>query len=214
MDSQKTFGHIARFPLVVAVVGTVLATLLVQGCGGRGTGAPPEAGSSRGFVPDLRGRRVMVYPIQIRQGVPGAVDPEIAFAFRAQGREVDWVFPEELRATLERAPAIRSTVDRLAVTVFLGAEVDRVGDPLYGQIRRLAELANADVAFIPVAVRRGAEGTGGVSVVEIVSTLMDVRTGRVIWFGVVAGQPGPVADFGSVASAVERLAETLFWYMR
>jgi hypothetical protein len=156
----------------------------------------------------------MVYPIQIWQGVPGAVDPEIAFAFRDQGREVDWVFPEELRATLKRARAIRSTVDRLAVSVFLGAEVDRVGDPLYGQIRRLAELANADVAFIPVAVRRGAEGVGGVSVVEIVSTLMDVRTGRVIWFGVVAGQPGAVADFGSVVSAVERLAETLFWYMR
>ena len=156
----------------------------------------------------------MVYPVQIRQGVPGDMDAEIAFAFRARAREVDWVFPEELRANLERSPAIRSTVDRLAVGVFLAAEVDRVGDPLYGQVRRLAELANADVAFIPVALRTGAEGVAGVSVVEIVSTFLDVRTGRVIWFGVVAGRPGPVADFGSVASAVERLAEKLFWYMR
>ena len=212
MDSRKTLEQIARFPVVVAIVGTVFATLLLQGCGGRV--AAPEAGSSRGFVPDLRGRRVMVYPTQIRRGVPGDADAEIAFAFRAQGREVDWVFPEELRATLERAPAIRSTVDRLAVSVFLAAEVDRLGDPLYGQIRRLGELANADVAFIPVALRTGGEGAAGVSVVEIVSTIVDVRTGRVIWFGVVAGRPGPVADFGSVASAVERLAETLLWYMR
>ncbi len=156
----------------------------------------------------------MVYPVQIRQGVPGDVDSEIAFAFRAQGSEVDWVFPEELREDLERSPAIRSTVDRLPVGVFLAAEVDRVGDPLYGQIRRLAELANAAVAFIPVALRTGAEGAAGVSAVEIVSTFLDVRTGRVIWFGVVAGKPGPVADFGSVASAVERLADKLFWYMR
>ena len=214
MDSQKTFEHVARFPLVVAVMGTMFASLLVQGCGGRGTGAPPEVGSTRGFVPDLRGRRVMVYPTQIRQGVPADVDPEIAFAFRARGREVDWVFPEELRATLRRAPAVRSTVDRLGVGIFLAAEVDRVGDPLYGQVRRLGELANADVAFIPVALRRGAEGAAGVSVVEIVSTIIDVTTGRVIWFGVVAGQPGQVADFGSVASAVESLAETLLWYMR
>ena len=156
----------------------------------------------------------MVFPTQIRQGVPGDADAEIAFAFRARGSEVDWVFPEELRSTLERAPAVESTVDRLPVGVFLAAEVDRVGDPLYGQVRRLGELANADVAFVPVALRTGAEGAAGVSVVEIVSTLLDVTSGRVIWFGVVAGRPGPVADFGSVASAVERLAATLFWYMR
>jgi len=156
----------------------------------------------------------MVYPVQIQQGVPGDVDAEIAFAFRERGSEMDWVFPEELRATLARAPVVQSTVDRLAVSVFLGAEVDRVGDPLYGQIRRLAELVNSDIALIPVTVRVGAEGAAGVSVVEIVSAILDVRTGRVLWSAVLAGRPGPVADFGSVASAVEKLTETLLWYVR
>ena len=46
----------------------------------------------RGFVPNLRGRGVMVYPVQIRQGVPGNVDAEIAFALRDRGTEIDWVF--------------------------------------------------------------------------------------------------------------------------
>jgi len=97
----------------------------------------------RGFVPDLRGRRVMVYPVQIRQSVPGDVDAEIAFALRERGSEIDWVFPEELRRTLARSPAIRSTADGLTATVFLRAKVDRVGDPLYGQIRRLVVMVRA-----------------------------------------------------------------------
>ena len=156
----------------------------------------------------------MVYPVQIRQGVPGDVDSEIAFAFRGRGSGIEWVFPEELRGALGRAPAIRSTVDGLTASVFLRAEVDRIGDPLYGQIRRLAELVNSDIAIIPVTIRSGAEGAEGVSVVEIVTAILDVRTGRVMWTGVVAGRPGPVADFGSVASAVEKLTATLLWYVR
>ena len=213
MKSREFLELVVRFPLVVRRVGMVLAVLVVQGCGG-GPQPAPEAGSMRGVVPDLRGRRVMVYPVQIRQGVPGDVDPEIAFAFRERGSEIEWVFPEELRATLARAPVVQSRVDGLPVSVFLGAEVDRIGDPLYGQVRRLAELVNSDIAIIPVTIRSGAEGAGGVSVVEILTTILNVRTGRVVWSGVVAGRPGPVSDFGSVASAVEKLAETLSWYVR
>jgi hypothetical protein len=55
---------------------------------------------------------------------------------------------------------------------------------------------------------------GGASVVEIAATIVNVWNGQVIWFGVVAGRPGLVADFGSVASAVESLVETLLWYVR
>jgi len=68
--------------------------------------------------------------------------------------------------------------------------------------------------LIPLTVRAGAEGAGGTSVVEIVATILNVRTGYVIWFGVVAGRPGSVADFASVASAAERFAATLLWYVQ
>jgi len=193
-------------------VGTLLAAVLTFGCGG--TAAAPVAGSSEGFIPDLRGREVMVFPVQIRTGVPGDASPEIVFALRAKGTEVDWIFPDELEALLARAPAVDSSVRGLPVGIFLNAEVQRIGDPLFGQLRRLGALTGSDIALIPVAVRPGAEGVGGASVVEIVATIVNVRNGQVIWFGIVAGRPGSVADFGSVASAVESLVETLLWYER
>ena len=156
----------------------------------------------------------MVFPVQIRTGALDGADPEIAFAFRERSDEVDWVFPDELEAALARAPGVQSTVTGLPVGMFLRREVQRVGDPLYGQLRRLGEMTRADVAFIPVAVRAGADGAEGGPAVEIVSTILDVRTGRVVWFGVVGGSPGPATDFASIASAVEELAATLLWYGR
>ncbi len=201
-----------RPPRVTKTVGTLLATVLTLGCGGN---APaPSAGSSEGAIPDLRGRQVMVFPVQIQAGVPGDASPEIAFALRTRSAQVGWIAPEELEGVLARSPSVDSAVRGLPVGVFLGAEVDRIGDPLFGQLLRLGALTGSDIALIPVAVRAGAEGAGGVSVVEIVATILNVRTGRVIWFGVVAGRPGSVTDFATVASAAEALAETLLWYVR
>ncbi len=156
----------------------------------------------------------MVFPVQIREGVPADAGPEIVFSLRTRGTEIDWIFPDELEDLLARSPSVDSDVRGLPVGVFLSAEVERVGDPLYGQLRRMGALTGADIALIPVAVRAGAEGVGGVSVVEIAATIVNVRNGQVIWFGIVAGRPGSVADFGSVASAVEALTETLLWYAR
>lgn len=195
-----------------STLGTLLAAALTVGCAG--TGAAPVAGSSQGVIPDLRGREVMVFPVQIRAGVPGDASPEIVFALRARGVGVDWIFPDELEALLARAPAVDTAVRGLPVGIFLSAEVERIGDPLFGQLRRMGALSGADIALIPVAVRTGAEGVGGVSVVEIAATIVNVRNGQVIWFGIVAGRPGSVADFGTVASAVESLAETLLWYVQ
>lgn len=213
MDVRRLGRWESRRARLRRVSGTLFAAVILQGCGG-GTAEPPGAGTTTGFVPDLRGRRVMVFPVQFQGDVAGDVDPEIAFAFRGRGSEIDWVFPDELQRVLDRAPTVETSVGALPVGMFLQAEVERVGDPLYGQLRRMGDLVNSSLAFIPVMVRMGAQGVEGVSVVEIVSTILDVRTGRVIWFGVIAGAPGEVADFGSVASAVQKLAETLLWYTR
>ena len=192
--------------------GTLLAAVMAFGCGG--TAQAPSAGDFEGFIPDLRGRRVMVFPVQFQTGVPGGVDPEITFALRTRGPEVAWIFSDELEAVVARSPSVDTAVRGLPVGIFLSAEVRRIGDPLFGQLRRLGALTNSDIALIPVAIGTGAEGVGGTSVVEIAATIVNVRTGQVIWFGVVGGRPGLVADFGLVASAVEELAETLLWYVR
>ncbi len=115
---------------------------------------------------------------------------------------------------MARSPSVDTAVRGLPVSAFLGGEVERVGDPLFGQVLRLGLLTDSDIALIPVALQPGAQGVGGTSVVEIVATLLNVRTGQVIWFGVVGGTPGSVGDFALVASAVEELAETLLWYVR
>jgi len=86
----------------------------------------------------------MVFPVQIRTAVPGD--------------RLD--FPDELEALLARAPAVDSAVRGLPVGIFLSAEVQRIGDPLFGQLRRLGALSGSDIALIPVAVRRWSGGCG------------------------------------------------------
>ena len=199
-------------PRATRAIGTLLATVMAFGCAG--TAQPPSVGDSNGFVPDLRGRRVMVFPVQFQTGVLGDVDLEITFALRTRGPEVAWIFSDELEAVVARSPSVDTAVRGLPVGVFLSAEVERVGDPLFGQLLRMGGLTNSDIALIPVAIGSGAQGVGGTSVVEIAATIVNVRTGQVIWFGVVGGRPGLVDDFGLVASAVEELAATLLWYVR
>ena len=201
-----------RWPRTLNTLGTLLASVLTFGCGG--TGEAPSAGSFEGFIPDLRGQRVMVFPVQIPSGLPGDASLEIDFALRTRSSEVEWIFSDELEAVLARAPAVDSSVRGLPVSFFLRAQVRRIGDPLFGQLLRLGVLVDSEIALIPVTVRAGAEGAGGTSVVEIVATILDVRSGRVIWFGVVAGGPGSVSDFGLVASAAEAFAETVLWYLQ
>lgn len=156
----------------------------------------------------------MVYPMQISSRVLDDATPEVAHALRTRTSDVDWIFSDELEAIKARSPGVDIAVRGLPVGVFLNAEVERIGDPLYGQLRRMGAIANSDIALIPLSIGVGAEGVGGATVVEIVATIVDVRSGRVIWFGIVAGRPGSVADFGTLASAVEELAETLLWYVQ
>ena len=191
--------------------GTFFATLLASGCGS-GRVEAPEPGAMRGFVPDLRSIRVMVMPLQRRTGIRDELDAEIAFALKARGAGDNWIMADELARTLARSPGLDVPLSALSVGIFLIREVDRIGDPLYGQLLRAAAVTNARVALIPVEARRRVEPDGS-SVVEVVATLLDVRRGRVMWFGVVEGQPGMAGDFRIVASAVEALASTLLWYM-
>ena len=117
-------------------VGILLATVLTFGCGGN-TQAP-SAGSTQGVVPDLRGRRVMVFPVQIGSRVPGDASPEIAFVLRNRTSEVAWVFSDEMEAIKERSPAIDVAVRGLPVGVFLNAGMLLPAAPGYIGIYQIA----------------------------------------------------------------------------
>jgi hypothetical protein len=155
----------------------------------------------------------MVLPVQDARGVGGDVDAELAFGLKDRGPGVEWIFPDKLQDALDRSPAISTSLHRLAVGTFEAAEVRRVGDPLYGDLRRLGALVDGEVAFIPVSATPQPDSTGAVAV-RLSAALVHVRTGRVLWFGVVAGDTGPPEDPRALASAVDRLARTLLWYAR
>lgn len=147
----------------------------------------------------------MVLPAQGVRGVRGSPDAEIAFALRERGDRVDWVFPDELRRALARAPGVRVRMDALPVGDFRSREVKRIGDPLYGEIRRLGGLSDASVALVPIDVGRRATAEGEPPALEIAAALLEVRGGRVLWFGVVDA----AVDGGSGAPPLARAADAL-----
>ncbi len=164
------------------------SAVLFAACAGQS--AAPEPGFSTGLVPDLRGVPVMVFPVQEARGLPADADPdgEVAFALSERGAVTGWIWPADIRAIAARTPGLAMNVDGLPVGMFLQAEVRRVGDPLYGNLRRVSAVANSEVALIPIQVRTRSDADGE-GTVEIAATLVQTRTGRVLWFGIVA-DPG------------------------
>lgn len=153
----------------------------------------------------------MVLPVQELVGVQGTPDAELAFQLGDREPGVDWVFPDRIDRALERSPGIQAEPRGLPVGAFLTSEVRRVGDPLYGELRRMAALVNADVALVPVRLGVRPTEDGGVTL-GVHAALLDVRTGRVLWYGLEEGAPGDPADPATTASAVDALARRLLWY--
>lgn len=178
--------------------------LVLVGC----ASSPKELapGETRGGTPDLRGRRVLVLPVQVREGVSSdvTIDEEIAYALPARGQRVSWVFPPEVENLLRRSPSVQASLHGLPVEFFLQVEVNRIGDPLYGEIRRLTTLAGADFALIPIQLSFGADGR-----FNLVSALLDPVTGRVLWFGKLQGEAGAADAPGTLASVVDALARAI-----
>jgi hypothetical protein len=178
--------------------------LLLAGCASDPGSAGP--GATRGAVPDLRGRTVLVFPIQLRASIPSDVtaDEEIVFALRARSERVSWVFGSEVEELLRRSPNVQGNLYNLPVGFFLQVEVKRIGDPLYGDIRRLTTLAGANVAVIPIQLRYDPDGA-----YHLLMTIIDPVTGRVVWFSTVHGEVGPEGSPGALASVADALARAL-----
>jgi hypothetical protein len=186
-----------------------LLTVGLAACAG--TARPPEPGEQQGTPPDLRGRRVMVLPFQENLGVPGDPDAEMAFGLTGRSSGVTWILPPELQRVVDRSPGSNLRIRALPVGAFTMAEVRRIGDPLYRDLRRLSEFVDAEVALLPVRAWTDAD-VGSDPTVRLSAALIHVGTGRVLWFGVVEGTAHPLEDPRGLASAVDRMARTLLWY--
>jgi hypothetical protein len=187
-------------PLVrAAPLGLLVAMACMRGP------APPGPGEARGFVPELRGQKVMVLPFQLRDQSIGDVDAELAFALQERAPSVEWMLPAEITAALRASPALDAPLTGLPVEIFLRTEVDRLGDPVYGVLRRLGAVTGADLVLLPVAAFLRSSGPGEPEAVQVSVALMDVRTGRALWYAVEAADGGP-GDAAALAAVMDALA--------
>lgn len=183
------------------------AALLLAACGG----GPPEPAAlpSQGAIPDLIGVPVIVFPVQLRQGVAGDPTSELVYALAERGQGVRWLMPDSLRAVLRRSPSLDVPLEQMPVGVFLRQEVDRIGDPIFGYLRRLNAVTGGRVALIPVEIRPRAATAESPATLQITAVLLDALSGRVYWFGVVEGAPGDGSDPRALASVADALARRI-----
>jgi hypothetical protein len=193
----------------------VLAAALAAACQSARSGAPPSADRPTPVAPDLAGTAVLVLPAQPApgQGVNAdgepvaGLDGEIAFWLGDRAPGVRWVFPPAIDHALARAPMLDIQPRRLQVASFHRAQVRNIGDPLFGDLRRLALLFDARYALVPVSTAwSGADETGRV---EITAALIDTEGGAVLWIGAVAGEEGAVGSAAVRVSAAEALVRAL-----
>lgn len=200
-----------------------LALALVVACGQRAE--PPSPDRPQATAPSLASLAVLVLPAQAgpmppafatdsapaaiiapgAEPVPG-LDAELAFALTELGRRTRWVLPDAMANAIARSPSLRDIrLHGLAVSAFHRAEVENIGDPLFGDLRRLSALMDARYALVPVAALYAPDGQGS-GRVEIAAALIDTLGGRVVWFGAVAGEPGAQGSAAVIATAAQALA--------
>ncbi|HSL70825.1 MAG TPA: hypothetical protein VK864_11330 [Longimicrobiales bacterium] len=195
---------------------SLVVVLLTASCGG--SNAPPSVEQTRTRPPNLTGVPVLFLPVQ-RAPVPSTtptttaprfngvdkLDAELAFWLAELAPGVKWILPPAIDRMLARTPSLGITPRALEVTVFSRAQVKRIGDPLYGDLRRLAAILDARLALVPVAAEfKPVDATQGR--IEIALALIDVSFGDVVWFGVLAGDPGAPDSPTLAASAAQRIA--------
>jgi hypothetical protein len=176
----------------------------------------------------LSGQRVLVLPVHYVQPVEGGwvggassadealhrANAEIAFALGERSTKTEWVVAGQIAAAVERQPAVGVNIYGLSADPARRATLgraDRVRDPLYGEIRRVAALFDARYAVFPVELwyEPAPAGYGGDGHAALWTVLLDTRTGFVLWSGMVRGAAGPARSDLSVVRVAEALARQI-----
>ncbi|MEJ2539239.1 MAG: hypothetical protein P8188_04610 [Gemmatimonadota bacterium] len=182
--------------------------VLLAACGGTA-----EAPLSTLPAAGMAGQRMTVVPVQRPGDYAADAEGELVYALERRRGTGDWVFPDELRRALAQSPGLDVPVDALPVDLFLRAEVERVGDPLYGMLRRVAAVTGADRVLIPVGVSfRPADPDAETPVepaVEVLAGVVEVVSGRVVWLDVAEGAASGPDDPAGLPRAMEALAVRL-----
>lgn len=183
--------------------------VLLAACGGGSEPAPLSTLPAAGMA----GQSMVVLPVQRPGDFVAEAENELVYALRQRHGTDNWVFPDEVRRVMARSPSMDAPVDALPVDLFLRAEVERVGDPLYGMLRRVAALTGSTRVLIPVGVSFRPAGPDQVppveSAVEVLAGVVDVVSGRVIWLDVAEGEASSPDDPAGLPRAMGALAASL-----
>ncbi|MDT8340872.1 MAG: hypothetical protein RQ751_05100 [Longimicrobiales bacterium] len=180
---------------------------LVSACASGGGGEPaPLSGTLGGS--GLAGQVVMVFPVQ-QASAPDDATREMVFALQSRRGTGSWIFPEALAGQLRRSPQLNVPLHELPVGIFLRAEVRRIGDPLYGMLRRAAALNGATSALLPVALGFRPAAPDAPAALEVLAAVVDITTGRVLWLGRESVPTDAPDDPAGLARAMDTLAGRL-----
>ncbi|MEX2281681.1 MAG: hypothetical protein WEE89_04235 [Gemmatimonadota bacterium] len=187
--ARRNLGHAAL----------IIALIAPTACGG---GPRPPVANAPAPMPDLSGQSVLLLPVHPGP-VPAAImtaagdvrldgvdelDAELAYWLKDRAANVKWVMPDAIDRMLARSPALDIKPRSLDIAVFRHTQVKRIGDPLFGDLKRLASVLNARYALVPIAAENK-PGTG----IEVAFALIDTTFGDVVWFGVLAGENATAA---------------------
>ena len=189
--------------------------ILIAACGGKRPSAAPPAPTTAP-APVLTGLTVMVFPTQRGPvavadttakhfGLPSEkLDAEVAYWLPQLAGSVKWILPASIQRSITRSPTLAVDINNLAVTAFHRAQVKRIGDPLFGDLRKLAAVLDARIAVIPVAAEY-IGSTPATARPQIATAVIDALDGTVLWYGVLQGDT-PAQDEAAIASAAQAFA--------
>lgn len=153
-------------------------------------------GDSTGTLPDLELRRAALLL---------SANSSLDTAVRLNGRGVTWMGLEEQRHAARRNPTLGLDPDQFATSYLIGSTVDRIPDPLWGQVRSLGAITGARFAVVPAAVRIA--GVAGSLTATYIVVVVDVRTGTVMFRARATGRPMASAE-AALASAAGTVIAT------
>ena len=173
---------------------------------------PPSPDLPQPAVPNLAGLDVMVLPAQPGPGgVPTGFDEALGEALLAGAPTVAWILPPELDRALSRAPWLNIRPRALSVSILRNPETERIGDPLYGDLRRLGSVVDARYAVViyQAAHVAPADSVGGYGRIEVAASIIDTVGGRILWRGLLAGERGPRNDEVVLATVVQEIVRMI-----
>lgn len=181
--------------------------------------APPSADAPPPRPVNLAGTSVMVLPAQpgsgISEALAGSFDAELAYWLGDRAPRVHWVPAAEVQRLVKSSPGLRIDLRALDVRAFGRMRVQQIGDPLFGDVHNLGAMLDARLALLPASVAyvepRDSAGhpTSGPGRIEVTAALIQTFGGEVVWYGVVAGEPGAADSPAVVATAARALAKAV-----